>query len=61
MLYGNFESTITLHKRTEIDDSGSKFSEEIHMVIELGTAHTAPDIRSFLDGLGIARAALARP
>ena len=61
MLYGNFESTITLHKRTEVDDSGSKFSEEIHRVIELGAAHTAPDIRSFLNDLGITRVALARP
>jgi hypothetical protein len=59
MLYGNFESTITLHKRTEIDDAGSKFSEEIHKVIEMGAAHTAPDIRLFLDDLGITRVALA--
>lgn len=60
MLYGNFESTIMLHKCTQVDDSGNKFSEEIHKVIELGAVHTAPDIRSFLDDLGITRIALAR-
>lgn len=59
MLYGNHESTITLHKHTEVEESGNKFSEEIHRVIELGAAHTAPDIRSFIDDLGITRVALA--
>lgn len=61
MLYGNYESTITLHKRTEVDDAGSKFSEEIHKVIELGAAHAAPDIRIFLDELGVTRVALVSP
>jgi len=59
MLYGNYESTITLHKHTEVDDAGSKYSEEIHRVVELGAAHTAPDIRAFLDDMGITRIALA--
>jgi hypothetical protein len=61
MLYGNYESTITLHKCTEVNEVGDSYSEEIHRVVELGAAHTAPDIRSFLDDLGITRIALATP
>ncbi len=61
MLYGNLESTITLHKHTSVEDSGEKFSEEIHRVVELGAAHTAPDIRALLSDLGVTRIALASP
>lgn len=45
----------------KFDDAGSKFSEEIHKVIELGAAHAAPDIRIFLDELGVTRVALVSP
>ena len=61
MLYGNFESTITLHKRTKVEENGGRFSEEIHRVVELGAAHTAADIRIFLNDLGITRIAFAKP
>jgi Trypsin-like peptidase domain len=61
MLFGNLESTITLHKISDVDESGSKYSEEIHKVVELGVAHTAFDIRCFLDDLGITRIPLDTP
>lgn len=58
MLFSNLESTITLHKLSEFSEKGTKFSEEIHKVVELGLAHTAFDIRCFLRDLGIERVAL---
>jgi len=61
MLFSNYESTITLHKFAEVEDSGTKFSEEIHKVVELGIAHTAFDVRCFLRDLGISRVALDTP
>lgn len=61
MLYGNHESTITLHKFSEVDSAGTRFSEEIHRVVELGAAHTAADIRLCLDDLGVKRVALHEP
>ena len=61
MMFGNLESTITLHKISEVDESGSKYSEEIHKVVELGIAHTAFDIRCFLEDLGITRVPLDTP
>jgi len=58
MLYGNHESTITLHKLSEFEENGRQFSEEIHRVVELGAAHTCVDIRACLADLGIKRVAL---
>jgi len=59
MLYGNYESTIALHKFMQIEEGGNRFSEEIHKVVELGAAHTAQDILTFLGDLGVTRIALA--
>jgi len=61
MLFSNFESSITLHQLTEIDDKGNKFAEVAHRVVELGVAHTAFDIRCYLNDLGIDRVALDTP
>ena len=52
MLYGNYESTIELHNTTEIEENGSKYSEQIHRVLEFGLAHTADDIYKYLEDLG---------
>ena len=52
MLYGNYESSIQLHNIMEIDDSGNKYSEQIHRVYEFGLAHTPSDIQQFLSDLG---------
>jgi hypothetical protein len=51
MLYGNYESSIELFKITEIDDSHSKYNEQIHRVYEFGLAHTPADIKLFLKDL----------
>lgn len=58
MLFSNFESTISLHSFNEVDDNGDKFSEQIHKVVEFGIAHTAYDVRTFINDLGITRVAL---
>lgn len=59
MVFSNYESTIELYRFTEIEQTNEKYSEQIHKVIELGVAHSAYDIRTFLRDLGITRVALA--
>ncbi len=54
IVYGNKASAITIHKLEEIDENGDRFCERINRVIELGCAHTAEDILSFMDDLGVA-------
>lgn len=61
MLFGNYESTITLHKNSETIEPGKIYSEEIHKVVELGIAHTAFDVRCFLRDLGLSKVALDTP
>jgi hypothetical protein len=58
MVFSNYESTIELYQYTEIEGKNEKYSEKVHKVIELGVAHSAYDIRVFLNDLGISRIAL---
>lgn len=51
MLFSNFESAIELYRDVRIEESGEKYSEQIHKVVELGIAHTAEDIRIFTKDL----------
>ncbi|PKG37084.1 hypothetical protein CXF74_20775 [Psychromonas sp. Urea-02u-13] len=59
MVFSNFESTIELFRFTEIDDANEKFSEQVHKVLELGVAHSAYDMRVFLNDLGVTRIAVS--
>jgi len=58
MVFSNYESSIELYQYTEFEEPNEKYSEKIHKVIELGVAHSAYDIRVFLNDLGISRIAL---
>jgi hypothetical protein len=60
MLFSNHESTIAISNFSEVEENGKIFSEQIHKVYELGLAHTAYDIRHFLDDLGVNRIPLDR-
>ena len=47
------ESAITVHKVVEVEGNGTTSTEKIDRVIELGTAHTAEDLASFLEDLKV--------
>ena len=53
MLHGNLESSIEVYRYEEVVSPSIKNAESIHRVLELGLAHTAMDIRRFLNDLGV--------
>lgn len=53
MLYGNIESSVTVHSHTEQDDKGARYSEQTKRLLEYGVAHSTDDFRSFAKDLGI--------
>jgi hypothetical protein len=51
MLFSNHESSIEIHSITDVEENGDKFAESIHRIVELGLAHSAKDLLTFIQDI----------